>query len=339
MNEKIKCEIIQDLLPSYVDGLTSEVTNETVNDHLKACADCRKVYERMNDNASGLNSEMHLDADDIKVTIKEKIKEKEIDFLRKTRKNNRCKIITGMILVAVVSILIAVVNIYFVGESTAAQSVVCQVTVDGNLLKISGTVTDSAKGISDITFEEEDGVVHISFKSVMASAFHSGDFNTQYIANAQISQVRIGDRILWDQGTKISNKVSDVFNASHPYIGEMPANGKSSQALEMGSVLGSFKNELHTDAEPYGWTMDLEEIVSDEDYEYKTEMMIKYSMVLLATIDNLSYVTFEYETENGSESCRMDLDIAANYLHCEDVKSYGDSPASLQKLMQRLHLE
>ena len=27
---KLQCEIVQDLLPSYVDGLTSEVTNEAV---------------------------------------------------------------------------------------------------------------------------------------------------------------------------------------------------------------------------------------------------------------------------------------------------------------------
>ena len=34
MSDKLRCEIVQDLLPSYVDGLTSDETNEAVKDHL-----------------------------------------------------------------------------------------------------------------------------------------------------------------------------------------------------------------------------------------------------------------------------------------------------------------
>lgn len=35
MSDKLRCEIVQDLLPSYVDGLTSDETNEAVKDHLR----------------------------------------------------------------------------------------------------------------------------------------------------------------------------------------------------------------------------------------------------------------------------------------------------------------
>ena len=30
MSDKLRCEIVQDLLPSYVDGLTSDETNEAI---------------------------------------------------------------------------------------------------------------------------------------------------------------------------------------------------------------------------------------------------------------------------------------------------------------------
>ena len=30
----MKCEIVRDLLPSYIDGLTSSVTNEEIEKHL-----------------------------------------------------------------------------------------------------------------------------------------------------------------------------------------------------------------------------------------------------------------------------------------------------------------
>ena len=43
----IPCEVIRDLLPSYVDKLTSEVTNDIVKEHLTGCKECTGEYERM----------------------------------------------------------------------------------------------------------------------------------------------------------------------------------------------------------------------------------------------------------------------------------------------------
>ncbi len=43
----MKCEIIRDLLPSYIDGLTSEESNIEIEKHLETCPDCRKVLEKM----------------------------------------------------------------------------------------------------------------------------------------------------------------------------------------------------------------------------------------------------------------------------------------------------
>lgn len=43
----MKCEIIKDLLPSYVDSLTSDESNFEIEEHLKNCSDCAQVYEQM----------------------------------------------------------------------------------------------------------------------------------------------------------------------------------------------------------------------------------------------------------------------------------------------------
>lgn len=40
----MKCEIIKDLLPSYVEELTSEESNQEIREHLNHCADC-SAYE------------------------------------------------------------------------------------------------------------------------------------------------------------------------------------------------------------------------------------------------------------------------------------------------------
>ena len=44
---KIPCEMIQDLLPSYIDELTSDVTNREVKAHVSECEQCKKVLDEM----------------------------------------------------------------------------------------------------------------------------------------------------------------------------------------------------------------------------------------------------------------------------------------------------
>lgn len=43
----MKCEIIKDLLPSYIDHLTSQESNIEIEEHLKNCSLCRETLEQM----------------------------------------------------------------------------------------------------------------------------------------------------------------------------------------------------------------------------------------------------------------------------------------------------
>ena len=43
----MKCNIIKDLLPAYIDGLTSKETNKEIEKHLNECNTCRGIYEQM----------------------------------------------------------------------------------------------------------------------------------------------------------------------------------------------------------------------------------------------------------------------------------------------------
>ena len=73
MNHRIPCEIIQDLMPMYADGLTSETTDREIRSHLEECETCREMYERM-------KAEMEGDASQ---TAGEP---PEIDYLKKVRR-------------------------------------------------------------------------------------------------------------------------------------------------------------------------------------------------------------------------------------------------------------
>lgn len=43
----MKCEIIRDLLPLYVDGVCCEETSAAVREHLETCSACRAMFENM----------------------------------------------------------------------------------------------------------------------------------------------------------------------------------------------------------------------------------------------------------------------------------------------------
>ncbi len=45
----MKCDIIKDLLPLYIDGVSSEGTNKLIEEHLSECEECKKELELMQD--------------------------------------------------------------------------------------------------------------------------------------------------------------------------------------------------------------------------------------------------------------------------------------------------
>ena len=82
MNNNIDCRIIQDLLPSYVDGLTSEYTNQAVEEHVKSCEPCSQMLQRMQEPEKRGESA-----------------EKEVDYMKKVRKK-----MSRMVAVSIISI-------------------------------------------------------------------------------------------------------------------------------------------------------------------------------------------------------------------------------------------
>lgn len=72
---KIKCDIIQDLIPSYVDGVCSDATRECVEEHMKSCEGCRKMAALCREN--GISGEQ--------------MEQKELDGLKKIKQITRYK--------------------------------------------------------------------------------------------------------------------------------------------------------------------------------------------------------------------------------------------------------
>lgn len=47
MERELACEIVKDLLPLYVDGMVSDISKKSIENHLEHCTDCKEMYGDM----------------------------------------------------------------------------------------------------------------------------------------------------------------------------------------------------------------------------------------------------------------------------------------------------
>lgn len=63
---KITCDVIQDLMPSYIDGILSEDSKALVEEHMGTCQECRKMLEIMKEEQGKEQNQMRLSAATLK---------------------------------------------------------------------------------------------------------------------------------------------------------------------------------------------------------------------------------------------------------------------------------
>ena len=108
MKNNLTCEIVEDLMPSYIDGLTNEVTNSAVREHLSHCGKCNAKLDTMSEPCSEDKIEQE---------------KKEIDFLKKNRRKNiRTKLISMLAVVIVVAV--AVTSLPYMIRNTAGDGMI-----------------------------------------------------------------------------------------------------------------------------------------------------------------------------------------------------------------------
>lgn len=92
MQEKKKCKIVQDLLPNYIEQVTSEETNQYIQEHLQSCAECTQVYTSM-------TKELKLKALDT---------DKTVDYMKKVNQKMKiAKMALGSIAIIILLVMLA----------------------------------------------------------------------------------------------------------------------------------------------------------------------------------------------------------------------------------------
>ncbi len=314
MENKLNCAVVQDLLPSYVDGLTSDVSNQAIETHLEACTDCNEALRRMREPEPT------------------SVPQTEVDYLKKVRRRSTGKALLFGVVLMIACVAIFSYRFFYLGTAVGASEVASQVRVSGDTLTIGGRLTSSGLGVSRVTVSDSNGVVQIQVYTALKTFFNQGEFSQTYSADSTITQVRVGDWIIWEDGVEISPKAAQLFSAKNPYIGDMSSNAEIASILNIGGQFGAYTNELQTSREPYGWTLHLEMPIQAENVKLEQQNMAQNSYAMLAAIDNLSYVTWEYQTEMGKQEYTVTAEDATAFAG-QNIKQYSQSAASMEELI------
>lgn len=76
-----QCEVIQDLLPLYIDNICSEESQRMVSEHLKSCNECKMLYDNMIQSVKQDSEEPELDSQKAFSAINRKWKMKKISIV------------------------------------------------------------------------------------------------------------------------------------------------------------------------------------------------------------------------------------------------------------------
>ena len=113
-NNKIPCDTVRDLFPSYIDKLTSETTNKLIEEHISDCAECTDILNSMR-------------TPETEPSASEETQAKEIDFLKKNKKRN-LKIIIGSIAGAfALAFVILLLKAFVIGEANYSGMIATRV--------------------------------------------------------------------------------------------------------------------------------------------------------------------------------------------------------------------
>ena len=216
---RIPCEVVRDLLPSYVDQLTSDITNQYMEEHLAQCLPCRELYQTM----KTPEPEVFRDLED-PGPARENADDRKIDFLKKNRRRNK-GILFGCIAFVVILLGVLFVTRYLIGRDmidTHGDFFMWDLQVDENHLDLDGRVVNDIFKITGFETEIRDGVLYIDAKVVpsglVASMLYGREFHFAYDAKEPIHHVNVNGRILYNEGDMISMQASSIYLSRHLYI-------------------------------------------------------------------------------------------------------------------------
>lgn len=186
---KMKCEVIQDLLPSYIDGLTSEESNKLIEEHLADCFACRDYLSAMKEEVA---------------TPTVAKNQKEIRPFRKLKRQMKKRILMTAGIAVLICGVIFGAGAWYYGRTWIAESSDVRMSIDaaGGVVTLKFTPEEGKKLYVE-TDDKEDNTIVITEgyrnplkKAYQESAYYGFTFtdqNTLMGLNGKSSKIEADD--------------------------------------------------------------------------------------------------------------------------------------------------
>ena len=337
MKNDLTCGVVRDLLPSYVEGLTSGETNAAVERHLAGCPDCTARRDAM-------------------AAPEETAAEqsREVDYLKAVKRRSGRRVVIAILCTMLLILAGFALKIFVIGSPAQEGELIASGFEEENgVLCLSVTTPYSATAYRGWTVDISDGVANIGARSVLVSPLFPDGGDTVKVPLDGVEEVRLCGRVVWQDGVAIQHETARLYETRTPYVGDMPALNRVANALDIQGSLGPYTNSLHTSSRPYDWTLELANpraVIAQFE-----SSMNAVAIPLLALVDNLDQVTFAYtDVEGQSYQYTVTKEDAIEILQArmerleeigwkteelgltllDSVKDYAASPAEFQRLYQ-----
>ncbi len=353
MKNDLTCGVVRDLLPSYVENLLGEESRAAVERHLAGCPECTAQKEAMASPAEAAEAGETA---------------KEVDYLKGVKKRTARKIALAVVCTALVLAGGFLPKEFVIGRTPDPEHIhieLAQVDGDNNLTLLADTYW-GAYELRGLNASTKDGVLAYTAREVRVNLFQALFMQeetggmTGYRKQIPLSipldgltEVWICGRLVWQDGVVISKECLDLLSAKTPYCGDAAALGRIANILQIGN-LGTYTTELQTSREPYRWTLNFSEQMSQPE----EALMGRNMYAILALVDNLGEVRYTLpdiehiqvaqwsaggdmrreRTGRGIHSLTEKYNAAHNTTleAKEDIRDYTQSPAEFQQFIDVL---
>ena len=321
MKNDLTCGVVRDLLPSFVEGLTSDETNRAVEAHLAACPDCTARRDAM---AAPENAEAAE-------------QRREVDYLKTVRRKSGRRVVIAIACTLAVILAGVALKMFVIGEPAGREDMSWSMRCDETAMDLRVYSTWSGVAYCRWDLENNDGIVRLTATQVLPSLLYDSADHRESIPLEGVREVWIAGQLIWQDGVAISSGTMDLYAAKTPYVGDISALNRVANALNIQSRCGSYLNSLQTAQEPYGWTLEFSDVYTEKQAAWLDETMEHdLAPLMLALVDNLGEVSWTYRTQDGALQTRTVTLPQVNEALPRPVKDYAASPAQLQQLCDLL---
>lgn len=271
---KIPCNIIQDLLPIYIDGCTSEKTNQDIQEHLSECTACHQMYEEMKK----------------PLPVQEN---NDIDYLKRIKKNQFMKIVCAIGIPCLIFITVLFAKDFIIGYHTSFADI-NHISIENQTIIVNASAMNKNETLVNYRYElDGDSKQFLSFQTVKKSFLHSSDQLEFRIPFSEINQnLVIGNKVISNTGKVYDKDIIDMVDERIPYVGDHSGVGNLLYLVSMQEE-GDYHIALQTSKEPYSI-----KIIFDETLpSFQKERVIKKCQMVLACIDNCDTIYFESNSQ------------------------------------------